>query len=174
MASVQKRVRNSGTTTYVVRWYAPDGIERTRGGFRTRKNAKAFAVKAEAATAAGRDFDPARGKVLFRDAAAAWLASRPDLKETTRAAYRDALAPTDARNAYLAKRHKPLADLRIDAVFGGYPINAITRDQIRDWIARMQAAGKKPSTIRNAYFLVRQVLAQAVEDNSCRPTQPIT
>jgi hypothetical protein len=70
MASVQKRVRNSGTTTYVVRWYAPDGTERTRGGFRTRKDARAFAVKAEAATASGMDFDPAKGKVLFRDAAA--------------------------------------------------------------------------------------------------------
>jgi hypothetical protein len=36
-----------------------------------------------------------------------------------------------------AKRQKKLADIRIDTVFGGYPINAITRDQIRDWIARM-------------------------------------
>ena len=109
--------------------------------------------------------------MLFRDAAAAWLSSRPDLKETTRAAYRDALAPTDPSNAYLAKRHKPLADLRIDAVFGGYPINAITRDDIRKWVARMQAAGKRPSTIRNAYFLVRMVLAQAVEDNGL-PANP--
>lgn len=126
MASVQKRVRNSGTTTYVVRWYAPDGTERTRGGFRSRKAAEAYATKQADAKLRGVTFDPNDGKVLFRDAAAAWLASRPDLKETTRAAYRDALAPTDPSNAYLAKRHKPLTDLRIDAVFGGYPINAIT------------------------------------------------
>ena len=50
-------------------------------------------------------------------------------------------------------------------MFGSYPINAIARDQIREWVARMQAAGKRPSTIRNAYYLVRMVLAQAVEDN---------
>lgn len=118
--------------------------------------------------ARGIGFDPNAGKVLFRDAAAAWLLSRPDLKETTRAAYADALALTDETTA---KRHKPLADLRIDAVFGSYPINAITRDQIRDWVARMQAAGKRPSTIRNAYFLVRMVLAQAVEDNKL-PANP--
>ena len=78
-------------------------------------------------------FDPNAGKVLFRAAAAAWLASRADLKETTRAAYRDALAPT-ASTGKTAQRHKRLGDLRIDAVFGGYPINAITRDQIRQWV----------------------------------------
>jgi hypothetical protein len=91
--------------------------------------------------------------VLFRDAAAAWLASRHDLKETTLAAYREALAPTVE---ITAKPHKRLADLRIDAVFGGYPNNAITREDISGWVARMQTAGKRPSTIRNAYFLVRQ------------------
>ena len=49
-------------------------------------------------------------------------------------------------------------------MFGGCPINAITRDDIRKWMARMQAAGKRPSTIRNAYLLVRQVLGSAVAD----------
>jgi integrase len=99
--------------------------------------------------------------VLFRDAAAKWLADRHDLKETTRAAYADALAPTAQKTV---KRHKRLADLRIDNTFGDYPINAIKRDDISKWVARMKQAGKRPSTIRNAYFLVRQVLAQAVAD----------
>ena len=73
----------------------------------------------------------------------------------------DALAPTAQKTV---KRHKRLADLRIDNTFGAYPINSISRDDISKWVARMKAAGKKPCTIRNAYFLVRQVLAQAVAD----------
>lgn len=97
MAGIQKRVRASGTTTYVVRWYAPDGTERTKGGFRTRKDAKAFALKADAATAAGMEFDPAKGKVLFRDAAAKWLESRADLKSATHNNHRYALAPAANR-----------------------------------------------------------------------------
>jgi integrase len=109
----------------------------------------------------GIDVNLNAGKVLFRDVAAAWLASRHDLKDTTRAAYADALAPTAQKTV---KRHKRLANLRIDNIFGDYPINAITRDDISQWVARMKAAGKRPSTIRNAYFLVRQVLAQAVAD----------
>jgi integrase len=160
--AVQKRVRASGTTTYVVRWYAPDGTERTRGGFRTRKAAEDWAaIEVEPKRRRGINVSPNAGKLLFRDAAAAWLASRHDLKDTTHAAYADALAPTAQKTV---KRHKRLADLRIDNTFGDYPLNAITRDDISQWVARMKAAGKRPSTIRNAYFLVRQVLAQAVAD----------
>jgi integrase len=99
--------------------------------------------------------------VLFRDVAAQWLDSRVDLKATTCAAYAEALAPgTEAT----ATRHKRLAHLRIDNVIGGYPVNAIRRRHISEWIAAMIDAGRKPSTVRNAYFLVRQVLGQAVAD----------
>jgi integrase len=161
VASVEKRVKGDGTTAYIVKWREPNGRHRTKGGFPTRKAASAYATKVEEARLRGVAFDPQAGKVLFRDLAAKWLAARHDLKETTLAAYRDALAPTAEKTV---QRHKRLANLRIDAVFGDYPINRIARDDIRDWVARMKAAGKKPSTVRNAYFLVRQVLGQAVVD----------
>lgn len=157
MASIQKRVRTSGTTIYVVRWYAPDGTERSKGGFRTRKDAKAFAVKADAAVVAGSDFNPARGKVLFRDAAARWLESRADLKSATHNNHAYALAPA-------ATRRGDGKTLGIDAVFGGYPLNKITREYIQDWVNALTEVGKKPSTVRHAFFTVRMVLEQAVVD----------
>jgi hypothetical protein len=49
-------------------------------------------------------------------------------------------------------------------VFGGYPVDKITRDQISARVQKMVAAGKKPTTVWHAYFLVRMVLAQAVAD----------
>lgn len=97
MAHVQKRVRASGTTTYVVRWYAPDGKERTKGGFRTRKAAKVYATKVESGLMQGNDFDPSKGGVTFREAAQQWLASRHDLKATTKAGHEAALAPASSR-----------------------------------------------------------------------------
>lgn len=157
MAHVQKRVRASGTTTYVVRWYAPDGKERTKGGFRTRKAAKVYATKVESGLMQGNDFDPSKGGVTFREAAQQWLASRHDLKATTKAGHEAALAPASSRRG-------DGKTLGIDAVFGGYPLNKITREQISAWVQKMVAAGKKPSTVRHAYFLVRMVLAQAVAD----------
>ena len=69
-----------------------------------------FAVARENDKARGIDFDPNAGKVLFRDAAAAWLLSRPDLKETTRAAYADALALTDETTREAAQAAGRLAN----------------------------------------------------------------
>ena len=156
----QNRIDRPG---YTARWYDKYGKQRSKSGFGTKKAAKAFEEDQKAAIRKGMGFDPHAGKLLFRDAAATWLTARADLKETTRAAYADALAPTPA-DGPVAKRHKRLEDLRIDDVFGGLPLNAITREDITEWVARMGEAQKKPSTIRNAYFLVRMVLADAVAD----------
>jgi hypothetical protein len=32
-------------------------------------------------------------------------------------------------------------------VFGGYPLNKITREYIQEWVSRLIGAGKKPSTV---------------------------
>lgn len=157
MAAIQKRVRASSTTTYVVRWYTPDGEQLTKGGFRTRKNAKAFAAKVDAAAVTGDDFNPARGKLLFREAAVVWLESRMADTRNNAANHRYALAPA-------ATRRGDGKTLGIDAVFGGYPLNKITREYIQDWVNKLIAAGKKPSTVRHAFWTVRMVLEQATAD----------
>src|SRR5574337_380981 len=148
MAAIQKRVRASGTTTYVVRWYTPDGFQRTKGGFRTRKDAKAFAAKAYADALAGMDFDPGKGKMLFRDAAAIWLESRKADTRNNAENHRYALAPA-------ATRRGDDKTLGIDAVFGGYPLNKITREYTQAWDNRLTEAGKKPSTVRHASWTGR-------------------
>ena len=157
MARVQKRIGKDGVSRYVVKWRTADGKDRTKGGFRTRKAAYAYATKVEDGKLRGVDFDPNAGGITFREAAASWLDSRHDLKPTTLAGHRYALAPAVNRRGD-GKR------LGIDSVFGSYPLNAIKREHISEWMTHLVAAGKKPSTIRHAYFLVRMVLAQAVAD----------
>jgi integrase len=157
MARVQKRIGKDGVSHYIVKWRTADGNDRTKGGFRTRKAAHAYATKVENGKLRGVEFDPKAGGITFREAAVSWLDSRHDLKATTLAGHRYALAPVSDRRGD-GKR------LGIDTVFGGYPLNAIKREHISDWVQRLVAAGKKPSTVRHAYFLVRMVLAQAVAD----------
>jgi integrase len=159
MASIEKRQTRKGATVYIVKWREPDGKHRTKGGFTTKKAAESYATEAEAALIKGLVFDPNAGKLLFREAAQEWLTSRKaDLKETTWYGHKYALAPA-------AQRHGDGKTLGIDAVFGSYPLNKITRQYIQSWVQRMVDAGKKPSTVRHAYFTVRMVLAQAVADN---------
>ncbi|OFB38362.1 integrase [Mycolicibacterium sp. (ex Dasyatis americana)] len=153
----QKRTTRSGATTYVARWYSADGREHSKR-FRTKKAAEAHETEANYRKQHGVEFDPKRGAVTFRDTASVWLASRVDLKPRTLRGYREMLAPA-------AERRGDMRHLGIDAVFGGYPVNAITRDEIQQWVNRLSAAGKKPSTVRHAYFVVRQVLRQAVHDH---------
>ncbi len=49
-------------------------------------------------------------------------------------------------------------------MFGGYPLNKLTREYIQAWINRLTEAGKKPSTVRHGFWTVRMVLEQAVVD----------
>jgi hypothetical protein len=49
-------------------------------------------------------------------------------------------------------------------VFGDYPINAVRREHVSDWLGRMKKASKSHSTLRNALFLVRMVLRYAADE----------
>jgi integrase len=135
----------------------PTAPTAARAGSPPTKAASAFAAARENDRARGVDFDPNAGKVLFRDAAAMWLASRADLKSATHNNHRYALAPAPTRRG-------DGKTLGIDAVFGGYPLNKINREYIQAWVNRLTETGKKPSTLRHAFFTVRMVLAQAVAD----------
>lgn len=161
----QKRTTRSGATTYVARWYSADGREHSKRGFKTKKAAEAHETEANYRKQHGVMFDPKRGGITFREVASAWLDSRQgDLKPSTFDGYRYALADT-------ANRRGDMKHMGIDVVFGGYPVNAITREDIQAWVQRMLDAGKKPSTVRHAFWIVRMVLEQAVIDNRL-PSNP--
>lgn len=157
MARVHKRVTAKGATAYVAKWREPDGRDRSKGGFTTKKAASDYAKNAESAAAQGLLFDPAKGKMLFRDAAAIWLESRKADTRNNAENHSYAVAPA-------ATRRGDGKTLGIDAVFGGYPLNKITREYIQEWVNRLTKAGKKPSTVRHAFWTVRMVLEQAVVD----------
>ncbi len=174
MANVRKITRPDGTRFYQVRWRTPDGKHRTKGGFATKRAAEDYVNEVNYAQRRSTTFDPKAGAISFREAAQDWLSSRHDLKRSTHAGYVAALAPKSAEGSTEVKNARRDADsaagrakraaLSIDATFGGYPINKITRTQISEWVSAMAAAGSKPSTVRHAFFIVRMVLAQGVVD----------
>lgn len=149
MASVIKTdSRRDGKVRWEVRWRTPDGKHRTKGGFPRRKDAEAYAETVEYSQRRGLTFDPRSGEMLFRAAGTAWLESRTDLKAGTRANYAGHLR----------------ADGEIDAKFGGYPLNKITREDLQAWVNEQVEAGHSSSSVRNKFFIVRMVLTQAVVD----------
>lgn len=146
MANVSRDRDRAG---YRVKWRDPAAKHKSETGFRTRREALDRKNEIEVALRRGMYIDPRQGAECFRSVAVAWLDSkRPSLKARTLTGYESLLK----------------AEKDIDKTFGGYPVNAITRQQVQDWVNRLTRAGKRPSTVRNAYFVVRQVLAQAVVD----------
>ena len=156
MSHVQKRTRSDGRFVYVVKYITPDGTKRSRGGFSTKRAAEAYATSVDYQADRGIGHDPRSGDIVFREAAASWLMSRVDLKPRTRDGHQRLLAPRKHRTASWS--------LSIDATFGAYPLNRITREMVADWIAAQTQAGLKPSTVRNAFFVLHQVLTQALVD----------
>jgi integrase len=103
---------------------------------------------------------------LFAHAAESWLASRTDLKPRTRGEYENLLSPK--KRARKDANGNSTAHLSIIATFGGKAVGSITRQQIAEWVQALTAAGKSPSTVRHAYFVVKMVLEQAVVDGLLR------
>ena len=154
MAGASKDKR---TGEWYARWRDGDGKQHSKSEFRTRKTALAHATQKEQDAERGLSFDPQAGKTTVRDAATAWLATRADLKPRTRREYGQMLAPA-------AERVGDMRTLGLDAVFGGYPVNKITRTRVTAWIDSLTEAGKRPSTVRHNYFLLKQVLQHAVHE----------
>jgi integrase len=102
-----------------------------------------------------------RGQETFGVVAAAWLASRHDLKPRTRADYANLLS-----GKIRARRNGDVStgDLSISSTFDRRPVNTITRADIADWVGKLANAGKSASTVRHHYFVVRQILSQCVAD----------
>lgn len=99
-----------------------------------------------------------RGSESFAVVAAHWLATRHDLKPRTLAGYREMLSPA-------ADRNRDMRALGIDAVFGSRAVNEISRADIAAWVGQLTDAGRSASTVRHHYYVVKQVLAQAVADD---------
>jgi integrase len=128
---------------------------RTTGGRSSRQHEQAFgddlreaedfALKVEHDKRAHVFIDPKAGRVLFRDAAEAWLGQHLGA-DSSIATYRSVLR------------------VHIDPVIGGKPIGAISREDIKALIAGMHRKGLSASRIGCAHLVVSAVLAEAVRD----------
>lgn len=91
--------------------------------------------------------DPRRGEIRLSEWADGWVATRHDLRITTKARL-----VTTMQSQVLPK-------------FGGMPLIKISNAAVRTWVAEMLAAGLSAATTRKAVFALRQCLDAAVADN---------
>jgi integrase len=129
--------------------------------FPTKGDASRWLAASEADQARGLWLDPAAGKVMLRTYANAWLGAKVRISPRTREIYDSQL-----RLHILPELVEGLPAL------GDVALNALTPDLVRAWYAALLAE-KGSSVAAKAYTRVRQILAEAVDDdrlakNPCR------
>lgn len=149
------RVRKLPSGRYQVRYPGPDGVLRPADRtFATTTDADLWLAKKRVEIEDGRWLDPAEGQTTVRDWSARWLAAvAPQLKHKTQASYRS------------------LINSRINPVLGDRELSSMRPITVTEWVAHMRTDGLSPSRIRQAYRVLSQVMASAV-DNSLIAQSP--
>jgi integrase len=155
MASISRRRTNSGKIRYDVRYWAPDGTQRSET-CPSKKAAEQRAAEVEADQPRGAWIDPRAGRIRFGEYAERWMEQhkdrhRPRTRDLYSSLLRNHLLPT----------------------FGPLPVCRITTAAVRAWHAEKLADGSAPSIAAKAYRLLRTILGTAVEDDLV-PRNPCT
>ncbi len=145
MTTIERYQTSSGTTRYRVRYRTPDRRQTDRRGFRTKREAQAWADQLEVDKRKGVYVAPAAGRVKLGEYAQEWLDSKHKLKPSTRARYQVVLDTALAKHA--------------DTALGD-----ISRQFVREWVADL-SHDLSPASVHKTVGVLRQVLAMAVADN---------
>ena len=145
MATIDKYETGSGATRYRVRYRTPDRRQTDKRGFRTKREAEAWANQLEVDKRRGAFVAPAAGRVRLGEYAQEWLDSKHKLEPSTRARYQVVLDTAIARHA-------------------GMPIGDISRTFVREWVSELRE-DLAPASVHKTITVLRQVLAMAVREN---------
>jgi len=149
------RVRKLPSGRFQVRYPGPDGVLRPGDRtFATSTDADRWLMRKRIEIEEGRWLDPAEGRTTVRDWSARWLAAvAPQLKHKTQATYRS------------------LINSRINPALGDRELSSLRPITVTEWVAAMRTEGLSASRIRQAYRVLSQIMASAV-DNGLIPQTP--
>lgn len=149
------RVRKLPSGRFQARYPGPDGVLRPADRtFATSTDADRWLMRKRIEIEEGRWLDPAEGRTTVRDWSARWLAAvAPQLKHKTQASYRS------------------LINSRINPALGDRELSSLRPITVTEWVAAMRTDGLSASRIRQAYRVLSQIMASAV-DNDLIPQTP--
>lgn len=142
MAHIRRHPNAKGR--WQVRYTDPSGRERAKN-FSRRSDAGKFLVTIEADKLRGDWIDPRLSKITFEEWTGRWWGTTSHLKPYTRDGYRSLL------RVHVLPR------------FAQSSLGSIRPVDVREWVSDLGRFGLSASRIRQAYFLVGQILRSAVE-----------
>ncbi|MGW7349935.1 tyrosine-type recombinase/integrase [Streptomyces sp. NPDC054784] len=148
------RIRKLPSGRFQARYPGPDGVLRPADRtFATSTDADRWLSRKRFEIEEGRWLDPAEGRTTVRDWSARWLAAvAPQLKHKTQASYRSLIVSL------------------INPAFGERELSSLRPITVNEWVAEMRKRGLSPSRIRQAYRVLSQVMASAVDNDMIAQT----
>jgi integrase len=141
MASITKRSDGH----WRARYRDTKGKEHARH-FQRKIAAQRWLDSVTTAMTTGTYVDPVRASISIREWSARWLATKVDLKPTTRC------------------RYEGLLKVNVLPTWGDVPLAAVAHEGVAAWVADLSGSGLAPATVRQAYRVLSMLLALAVRD----------
>lgn len=149
--TLQPGDRRGRPRAYEVCYRDADGVQRTKGGFRLKRDAEAFAVDLESSRQLGTLIPHARVSARLDAVAAMWLASIQG-----------------RRRPKTVEGYERLLQVHVLPAFGSRPVGAITYGDVDRFLRSIEGLGRKPGTVRNAFFVLKMVLDYAIRAGNLR------
>ena len=136
---------------YEVRYRDADGRQRTKGGFRRKRDAEAFAVDVESSRQQGTLIPHGRASARFDEVAAAWLESIDS-----------------RRKPKTVEGYERLLHVHVLPAFRHRKVGSIAYGDVDRFVRSIEALGRRPGTVRNAFYVLKMVLDYAIRDGNLR------
>lgn len=146
MATISKYQTASGATLYRVRYRAPDRGETQKRGFKTKRDAEAFANSVEVDKMTGQYVKPSLGRITVGELAPDWLARK-----------KQATAPSHYRMLESAYR------VHVKPKWAAVSVADVDTLGVEAWIAAMGRNGSGATTVLRAQGILSGILADAVK-----------
>lgn len=154
MATISAYTTSQGIR-YRVRFRTPDNRQTDRRGFRTKREASAFASSVEVSKMKNEFIDISRSRATVGELGSDWLARKVDIKVSTRAALESSWR------------------VHVEPRWGRWAVSSIEQSDVHEWIADLHSAGHGATTIKRAHGVLAGILDEAARDrriltNPCR------
>lgn len=163
MASIRKRVKKDGTSSFMVLWRDPKNREQQ--GLTVATEAEAETLK-RLLDANGQSFEIAQHAILTNQARVPTVADV--IQEHIDLLVRPSSGTT--------RTYQVMLDLHVRNVIGHIPVDKLDYRHIMHWVKSMRTKGRSPKTIHNVHGLISAAMNTAemlgyIPRNPCRGVQ---
>ena len=144
MATIESYETASGRR-YMVRYRTPERAQTKKRGFRTKRDAEAFAASTEVSKLKGEYIDPGAARAVIRDLGKEWLRRQTHMK------------PSSYRSIESAWR------IHVEPRWGSVAVSEVRKTAVQGWVSEL-SPGRSSTTVIRCHGVLASILDDAVDD----------